>query len=117
MCLLFDENFKQGRSVDFLFYFIFIFYLILNRVGRSGRFFFFTRFFNIYVPRFGKKKISDNANYLVCFILYDPSLDQRILLRKEQENILQLKIKLIGSFIYDKIQRQSTDFSPHYLRH
>ena len=28
VCLLFDENFKRGRSVDFLFYFIFIFYLI-----------------------------------------------------------------------------------------
>ena len=28
VCLLFDENFKQGRSVDFLFYFIFIFYFI-----------------------------------------------------------------------------------------
>ena len=47
---------------------------------------------------------------MACFVLYDPSLDQRILLRKEQKNILKLKIKLIGSFIYDKIQRQSTDF-------
>ena len=28
------------------------------------------------------------------------------------ENILKLKIKLIGWFIYDKVQRQSTDFSP-----
>ena len=28
VCLLFDENFKQGRSVDFLFYFFFfLFYL------------------------------------------------------------------------------------------
>ena len=42
------------------------------------------------------------------------SLDQRIL-RKEQENILKLKIKLIGWFIYDKIQRRSTDFPLHYL--
>ena len=64
-----------------------------------------------------RKKISHNANYLVCFVLYDPSLDQRILLRKEQINILKLKIKLIGSFIYDKIQRQSTDFPLHYFRH
>ena len=48
-----------------------------------------------------------NANYLVCFVLYDPSLDQRIL-RKEQENILKLKIKLICWLILDKIQ--STDF-------
>ena len=48
--------------------------------------FFFTQFFfTIYVPRFGKKKISHNVNYLVCFVLYDPSLDQRILLRKEQK--------------------------------
>ena len=63
---------------------------------------------------FGKKKINNNANYLVWFVLYDLSLDQRIL-RKEQENILKLKIKLIGWFIYDKIQRQSTDFPLHYL--
>ena len=49
-----------------------------------------------------RKKISHNANYLVCFVLYDPSLDQRILLRKEQKNILKLKIKLIGSFILTK---------------
>ena len=62
-----------------------------------------------------KEKYNNNANYLVCFVLYDPSLDQRILLRKEQENILKLKIKLIGWFIYDKIQ--STDFPLHYLRH
>ena len=55
-----------------------------------------------------------DANYLVCFVLYDLSLDQGIL-RKEQENILKLKIKLIGWFIYDKIQ--STDFPLHYLRH
>ena len=60
-----------------------------------------------------RKKINDNANYLVCFVLYDPSLNQRILLRKEQENILKLKIKLIGWFVYDKIQRQSTDFPPY----
>ena len=59
-----------------------------------------------------RKKIIYNANYLVCFDLYDPSLDQRIL-RKEQENILKLKIKLIGWFIYDKTQRQSTDFPLH----
>ena len=58
--------------------------------------------------------MNDKANYLVCFVLYDPSLDQRIL-KKEQENILKLKIKLIGWFIYDKIQRQSTDFPLHYL--
>ena len=53
---------------------------------------FFTRFFfTIYVPRFGKKKINDSANYLVCFVLYDPSLDQKQrVLRKEQENILKL---------------------------
>ena len=55
------------------------------------------------------EEINDNANYLVCFVIYDPSLDQRIL-RKEQENILKLKIKLIGWFIYDIIQRQSKDF-------
>ena len=30
----------------------------------------------------------------------------------KQENILKLKIKLIGWFIYDKVQRQSTDFPP-----
>ena len=42
---------------------------------------------------------------ITWFVLYDPSLDQRILWRKEQENILKLKIKLIGWFIYDKIQR------------
>ena len=53
--------------------------------------------------------LEDNANYLVCFVLYDKSLDQRIL-RKEQEYILKLKTELIGWFINDKIQRQSTDF-------
>ena len=74
---------------------------------------FFHSIFFHYVPRFGKKK-KNNANYLVCFVIYDPSLDQRIL-RKEQENILKLKIKLIGCFIYDIIQ--STDFPLHYLRH
>ena len=67
-----------------------VYYLmkISNRVGRS---IFFTGFFFHYVP-------SNNANYLVCFVLYDPSLDQRIL-RKEEENILKLKIKLIHWFI------------------
>ena len=35
----------------------------------------------------------------------------------KQENILKLKIKLIGWFIYDKVQRQSADFPLHYLRH
>ena len=72
--------------------------------------FFFTQFFSLFMYQGLKRnKINDNANYLACFVLYDPSLDQRIL-RKEQENILKLKIKLIGWFIYDKIQRQSTDF-------
>ena len=47
---------------------------------------------------------------IACFVLYDPSYDQRVLLRKEQNNTLKLKIKLIGSIIYDKIQKQSTDF-------
>ena len=36
-----------------------------------------------------ERKKNGNANYLVCFVIYDPSLDQRIL-RKEQENILKL---------------------------
>ena len=63
----------------------------------SGRFFllnfFFTLFFpTIYVP-------SDNANYLVCCVLYDPSLDQRILRKENLENNLKLKIKLIRWFI------------------
>ena len=35
----------------------------------------------------------------------------------KQENILKLKINLIGWFIYDKVQRQSTDFPLQYLRH
>ena len=35
---------RVGRSI-FFFIFFFIFYFISNRVGRSGRFFFFTRFF------------------------------------------------------------------------
>ena len=30
VCLLFDENFKQGRSVDFLFYFFFYFLFYLK---------------------------------------------------------------------------------------
>ena len=60
----------------------------------------------------GLEEINDNANYLVCVVIYDPSLDQRIL-RKEQENILKLKIKpMIGWFIYDIIQRQKHRFSP-----
>ena len=63
---------------------------------------------------FGKKTINDNANYLVCFVVYDPGLDQRIL-GKEQENIPKLKINLIGWFINDKIQ--STDFRLHFFRH
>ena len=29
VCLLFDENFKQGRSVDFLFYFFFLFFYLI----------------------------------------------------------------------------------------
>ena len=78
-------------------------------VGRSGLFFSLDFFSLFYVPRFGKKIINEFANYLVSFVVYDPSLDQRIL-RKEQENNLKLKIKLTGWFIYDKIQRQSTDF-------
>ena len=56
-----------------------------------------------------KKKINDNANYLVCFALYDPSLGHRIL-RKEQENILKLKFKLIGWFIYDKSKGKAQIF-------
>ena len=56
-----------------------------------------------------RKKINNNAIYLVCFVKCDPSLDQ-IILRKQQEHILNLKIKLIGWFIYYKIKRQSTDF-------
>ena len=51
----------------------------------------------------GLERKNDNANYLACFVLYDPNLDQRIL-RKEQENILKLKIKLIGWFILGKAQ-------------
>ena len=50
---------------------------------------------------------------IIWFVLF--YIDQRILLRKEQENILKLKIKLIGWFIYDKIKRQSTDFPLLYL--
>ena len=49
VCLLFDENFKQGRSVDFLFYFISIFYLILNRVGSQVDFFFHSIFFSLFM--------------------------------------------------------------------
>ena len=48
--------------------------------------FFTPLFFTIYVPRFGKKNINDKANYLVCFVLYDPSLDQRILRKEQDEN-------------------------------
>ena len=35
----------------------------------------------------------------------------------KQKNILKLKINLIGWFLYDKVQRQSTDFPLQYLRH
>ena len=53
---------------------------------------------------------------ITWFVLYDPSLDQKMR-RKEQENILKLKTNMIGWFIYDKIQRQSTDFPLLYRRH
>ena len=59
----------------------------------------------------GLERKKENANYLVCSVLNDPSFDQRLEFIK-QENILKLKIKLIGWFIYDKVQRQSTVF-PH----
>ena len=79
-------------------------------VGRSGLFFFTRFFFTILCTKVWKEIIiNEFANYLVSFVVYDPSLDQRIL-RKEQENNLKLKIKLTDWFIYDKIQRQSTDF-------
>ena len=69
MCLLFDENFEQGRSVDFLFLFLFFILFEIGYVGQVN-FFFTPFFFTIYVPRFGKKKINDNANYLVCFVIH-----------------------------------------------
>ena len=54
-----------------MIFFIFDFF-ILN--------FFFTLFFStIYVP-------SDNANYLVCFVLYDTNLDQRIEKRRRKHS-------------------------------
>ena len=88
MCVyyLMEVSNRVGRSI-FFFIFLFIFYLIRNRVGRSGRFFcFHSIFFTIYVPRFGKKKINNNANYLVCFVLYDPSLDQRIFEKRTRKH-------------------------------
>ena len=56
-----------------------------------------------------ERKKNDNANYLVCFVLYDPSLGQRIL-KKEQENILKLKIKLIGWFFMTKSKGKAQIF-------
>ena len=109
---------RVGRSIFFLiflyffYYFFYIFfYLIWNR---SGRFFFsldffFTPFFStIYVP-------SDNANYLVWIVLYDPSLDQRIF--RKEENIFKLKTKLICWFILWQNPKAKHRFPLHHLRH
>ena len=71
VCLLFDENFKRGRSVDFLFYFYFIFYLIWNRVGRSGRFFFSLDFFfhSIFFQYLHKREISPKKQDVIAWMV------------------------------------------------